>query len=1010
MKKFTSFLLVTILLLSSVCVTHAAVVPIISYQADMEGSFNSAKGTYINNTDGSSTGFQVSHSSNAAATTSEFLVAGSAANKKLSSDQMLMAQLFANGTANTNWNRGKLIPSSEIAFLPGQQIYMRAQYYLPSKSYQGESYASYNDNFMVRMIGAYADANGTKSSLTYATFEVTDSAGGSIYFMGNSNNGGIKAVESWKYDTWYTVEAIMTAGDNASVSVYVNGSPLSFTGQSFQNSQNYSTGKNCIKVPAKEKQWLYSMKSDNMKTNAIKRHLYTDNWAFEVYAANAEVPLWTPPVYNPVTFTSHTNGDTMRTNELKTVTVDTDAEKCDWVALYVDDELVSSDAQAPYSFDITKRYDPGTHTLRAVAKSGSDTYEKSIDITLTPFNPLSFVGIANGDEVYDRKFRTVTIDTEDEPCENVSLYIDDVLIETKTQTPYVFELPNALSIGDHTLCVKAMVGTTEYSSQADITVLEYNPLTIAGISNGSKASMDDFGSLTVLTGDETADEVSLYVDNELISTISSAPFSFDASQSCTPGAHTLRAEARVGADVYEIAVDVTVVGTYDKAVMNQNFEVYASFYDAQNGGWYNASSRMHKANALNGWFIQPAAIEDKNGKMYGQSFSLGCDPGSSSSYNDSNNKEYNYLTFGYTKMTGVSNAVVSGNKVKLEWYTLFSNDKTQEFVMSLNSNTGAGMDNPICQWDTTEKKLKWNVSGLPLTAVEANKWQKYTLVVDLADASTKMSLWIDDALQFDSLASVSPFNSFLKVIWKYVPDYSAGSFVALDEIRITHVIPRPSFVSASFYTGDAHTADESNVSPLSNAIAVVIDGGLIENGLNENVELLENGKAVKAVDSAGNELRPAVMLSGNKLWIVPHIPLLPDCEYSIKLGADAMFENNVTIGYDQYLSFTTAKAVFAAKSVSFSGGGSVNNGDAIGANVTFSNLSGESKNVKLVLALYSGNKLMSISVKPVTVTASPSAQSFSADDAIVKAANDFSARLIVLSSDNYPIAQYEMGD
>lgn len=1002
MKKITACMLILTLLLSCIYVTHAA--PIATNSTDMSGQLSNS-GQRILDSSGAATGFTLSHNVNVDGKTSEFIIDGDAAKQKLPSDKMLMAQLFADGTKNTEWNRG-LFGSAVQTFMPGQKIYMRAQYYFPSESRDGEVYGSYNDKFSMSVTGIYLNSSDVSETIALANMTHDTSDGGSFYFMGNSKNG-IKANETWQYDTWYTIETIVTMGSQATVSVYVNGSPLTFDNSSISESVDYSTGKEYIK--AAKNQRIYDLTCTPVKTGTMKRHMYTDNWAFDVYPAGEDVELWTPPKFNPVSFSSPKNGDEMRTNEFKTVNIDVIGQECDMVELYIDNELVASLDQTPYSFEISKRYSPGTHTLRAVAKSGNDEYEQTITVNLAAYNPLSFDGIANGEEVYDKKFKSVTVKVDDELCESVSLYIDNELVATQTEAPYSFELAKYLRPGEHSLRAEAVVADEEYEFETVINVLEYNPLSFANISADKKVYSDEFKTVTVLTGEEECDEVSLYIDDIEVSTITSSPYTFDIDEDYLPGNHTVRAVAQSGSDTYEISVNITLMSTYGKPVMNQNFDAYASFYEAQNGGWYYPSSRMNNAKAPNGWFIKPSNIKDKMSASYGQAMALGCDPGSSPSYNDANNTEYSYITFGYSGMAG---APISGHKAVVEWYMFFNNDKSVDMEMGLGTSTGQSIEKQIFKYDAESQKINWNVEGSPSTDIEVNKWQKYTLTIDFTQSS-KMSLSVDGAEEFTNLTHNASVSSFSKIIWKYIPDYTTGSFVALDEVKITHVIPRPSLKSAKFYIDDEESSDYSKVSPDTNAIAIEIDGTLSDVNLAENVEFLENGKSITAYSPSGELLKPAVMLSGSKLWIVPHIPLMPACEYSVKLGAGAVFENNVEIGYDQYLNFVTSKGKFDIKSVSFSSNGSsasrVQNGDTISAKASVSNTTGKEKTVKLLLALYSDNKLMSISVKEVNIPSSSYLQTISANDVTVRNSSGFSASLIVLDNNNYPVAQYVMG-
>lgn len=998
MKKIIASVVIVSLLLLNVTVLGAT--PVSSVQTDMSGYFNGNL-SYILTSGGARSGFSGSHNDNNTDTTTEFMMPGNVSSRKGADDQMYVAQLFANGVKNTEWNRGQL-DAKDIAYSAGQKLYMRAQYYIPSKSCEGQSYAGYNDNMSVAMV---ANLSGISAN-RLITFAPSDSQGGEFRMIGDSK----KATETWKYDTWYTVEAIVELGSAVKASVYIDGKPLTLDGGG--ESVDMLMGGSSTTL---SRFYPYSMSSKNMGSAAMKRNIYTDNWAYEVYKSGDEIELWEAPEYNPLSFEGISSGAEIVFYKFKSVQVLTGEEICDSVTLYVNDELVGEKLEAPYLFEMPKRYEPGEVTLRAVAKQGDTEFEYSTKVSLIDYNPLIFKDLTDGTEIIDYKFNSAEVLTGEEQCDSVALYVNDELVGEKFEAPYVFEITKQYNPGNTNLRAVATLGDLVFNRSINVTLVKYNPLSFKGITSGGSLYSSDFESVEVLTGEEVCDSVALYINGELVDEKSEAPYVFEITNRYDPGNITVGAVAKLGNTVFEHSIDVYLVGSYSKPAMNDGFDTYASFYEVQNGGWYSPSSRMHNAKSPNGWFIKPATVKDSAGKFYGTAISLGCNGQSPATWIDSNGGEQSSLILGFcsfSKLMGTGVSTITGNSVDIEWKMYIDNDEIQTFSMGLGTSTNSSLEKVIYKWNPDNKKIEWNVSDSVMSDVVLKKWQQYKMSIDLSGSTPIMSLWVDDELIFEDAQANASFNSFLKIIWHYVPNNEQGSTVALDEIKINHTIPKPSFGTVRFFVDENSKTNSKAVTPLTNAIALTVNNGLIENGLAENVEFLENGKQVVFKNDNGESLNPTVKLYGNQLWIVPAVPLLSDSVYTVVLKADAMFDNNIKIGYDQEFEFTTDSYPTGIKNIEFYINGtkcnnianaSFDKGDKIYAKATFYNNSSSSDDMKLIIAGINGKCVSSLNVTSIDGS-SQGSTTVSTGEIEVVSADDFKVSVMLWDSELcYPL-------
>lgn len=148
----------------------------------------------------------------------------------------------------------------------------------------------------------------------------------------------------------------------------------------------------------------------------------------------------------------------------------------------------------------------------------------------------------------------------------VNFYVDGVLHSTKTASPYTFTWDTTrVSNASHTLrAVASDAAGNSSSSQMSVNVSNLTDATppvvsITSPSNGATVSGNKL-TISVNASDSSGiSRVELYVDGQLKSTITSAPYTFNQNpRNWTAGAHTLQAKAYDGAGNVGTSTIITV--------------------------------------------------------------------------------------------------------------------------------------------------------------------------------------------------------------------------------------------------------------------------------------------------------------------------------------------------------------------------------------------------------------------------------------------------------------------
>jgi len=537
----------------------------------------------------------------------------------------------------------------------------------------------------------------------------------------------------------------------------------------------------------------------------------------------------------------------------------------------------------------------------------------------------------------------------------------------------------------------------------------YNPVSIEGISDGAKVDIDELKTITVNAEGLTPDKVTLYINEEKIADLTSAPFTFNVPSTVKPGSAIIRAEATMGSHTFTQKHAVTFTRLYYRQSMNQDFTGHTTQTNTSNAGWYYPSAREWDIATGAGWFMTPATVTDKGGKHFDASFKFGTDAGADPYYLEGRPAEgrepgqFTTINFGYQRFNNDNsgNTYLEGNVVVFDWQMYIDNANMSAFNMTAGQK--------LFDWDTTEQKLKWNVSGSTYTPVKLGYWQNYVLTIDMRDISTKLTLTIDGETAFENATAANAITGFNIVRWNLTPDPVNGSFIALDNVKATHIKPRPTYKSIEFHKGAETFTDTAAVPADIDTIVITTEGtGLNSENFEKNISLLENGEEFSyRVD--GELTKSAALLKDEyTIKIVPVRPLRSDAVYTVHLASAALFDDSKEpVGYDLDYSFATAYKGLDIKDITwYKNGVQIEDpstvtfvaNDTLKAEITMCNGAILDENVVLLLMGYNGNRLTLPGIKPATVSAGATGQVLETATITITDPTGFSATAAVWDS------------
>ena len=229
----------------------------------------------------------------------------------------------------------------------------------------------------------------------------------------------------------------------------------------------------------------------------------------------------TPP---SVTITNPTDGSIV--NGIINVNVSAaDDQAVSNVELYVDDVLYDQNSSGPYNFLLdTDTLSEEQHILKAVAydtsgNTDSDTISITIKIPDTVPPTVSITSPADGATI--KRIATISVDAVDNVgVSTVELYVDDVLFDQLTVSPYDFELDtDTLNDGQYVLKVVAY-DTSDNSNSVSINVqvenMDKTRPSVIIVNPQDDETVEGIVTVSVNASDNgVITQVQIYVDNEV---------------------------------------------------------------------------------------------------------------------------------------------------------------------------------------------------------------------------------------------------------------------------------------------------------------------------------------------------------------------------------------------------------------------------------------------------------------------------------------------------------------
>jgi PKD repeat protein len=235
--------------------------------------------------------------------------------------------------------------------------------------------------------------------------------------------------------------------------------------------------------------------------------------------------------------------------------------------LYVDGQAQATLTQPPFNFTLnTSMFASGTHTItvRAKDRAGNES-ETSVSVAIDNAPPIVAITEPLSGVVVSGVI-TVSVQANDaiSGVASVSLYLDGLLQAALTQPPFNFPL-NTLPFasGPHTIGARAVDNSGNQAESSILIVFDPVPPVVSITSPASGAIVSGIITVTVEANDSISGVggVTLYIDNQLHSTLNQPPFNFTVDTSgLTPASHTLTARAvdRVG-NQSEASITIMVV-------------------------------------------------------------------------------------------------------------------------------------------------------------------------------------------------------------------------------------------------------------------------------------------------------------------------------------------------------------------------------------------------------------------------------------------------------------------
>lgn len=492
----------------------------------------------------------------------------------------------------------------------------------------------------------------------------------------------------------------------------------------------------------------------------------------------------------------------------------------------------------------------------------------------------------------------------DAEIENVNFYVNDELIYTDAEAPYILE--HLFEQGDYTVRAEAtdIYGETGESEIAITSLADTRPRIEIGLESGKeydRATLTDVLVSVTMSEAELA-EGKVFVDGEKIASLTKGDNTIDMS-GLSVGRHKIEvyAENSLGESA-ERLVQITVARTFDNVVWS------ADFNDGTKFGQINAS----------GQFIRPEVIR--------QDFKESLLVGANTTQDTSKEGAWIPASLKNTNTTAVL-----------------------DFDIYFSSINGNGMKTRLNYLETYKPEL-FSITTKGISAgsastpypFEEKRWYHITLEVNSQNASYSVSL--DGEPIFTNVAIVNMPKGVAMDSVRIISmlQGTEETYYAIDNIVVRQITQAPSIVNITSKNGDTNI-----VSARDREINVYFSGALEATSVYASKFTLSGAVIKKAVYDAENH---CVTLTLEK-------PLSAGV-YRLTAAENLVMSNGEIYAEKLYGDFEVKNSVFEVLS-------SVVNENRITASIM--NSSPEDKTVYMIINLYNGEMLKSRAADELTL-------------------------------------------
>ncbi|WP_185154454.1 Ig-like domain-containing protein [Fulvivirga sp. M361] len=287
-----------------------------------------------------------------------------------------------------------------------------------------------------------------------------------------------------------------------------------------------------------------------------------------------------------LSFGTPIKGKSLQENELLEVEVFAyDDENIAKVELFLNDQLISADNEAPYFWgtDVVglQNLVKGDNILKAIAydnESLSSQRQVTVFYAVNEAPVIRFISPVNGAKM--KSITSVDIEvTDDIGLSKTELYLNDQLISTKSDAPFGWSPSETFeelsSLTQDTYMIKVMaedVSGKRTESQIIVTLNEPPTINVISPTSGSVFDNGSAINLNISVMDDFSEikQVELFLDDVLIDEKTTAPFSWDSQDQLTallalePGVYTLKV---IATDLEELSSTASVVFEVNRVIL-----------------------------------------------------------------------------------------------------------------------------------------------------------------------------------------------------------------------------------------------------------------------------------------------------------------------------------------------------------------------------------------------------------------------------------------------------------